>query len=630
MKINTVNTQNSHARTSPLWALSVGLCLLTGMLTACAPAATKEAATRYADDFIAEDTIWSGHVVIDGTVKVAKNATLTILPGTDIGFVRRDADEDGLGDGVLAVEGRLIALGTSEEPIRFHSAAPSPQPGDWLEIRVDFSKEVHLRYCDIRDSAYTLHAHFTRGIVEDSRIHRNIDGSRLGQATFTFRNNIIEHNQGKGINFRNSSVSVHHNIIRYNGSGIFLFESDRDFDINHNNFHDNLDNFRLGDFYTGHVSLQDNWWGTPDVQAARTTIYDRSQDPGIGSVSIEPAAAWIPGTGPRKTLTLEPSWQFATEGYVDADMAVGDHRLFAVSWDHHLYALDGDGQRLWSRDLGDVIDAAPAISDERLFLQTWRRAVYALEQQSGDIAWRFDYSPSRADDHRQGVLHVAEDKVFVPAWNGRIYALSTRSGQKLWDFEAGQPLRAAPVSDGEQLYVPSGDGTLSVLDFDGTLLWQQRFDTALLSSPALLPQGIAVVSRNGLVMAFDSNGQTLWQQNLDEPCYYGRPVYHEGSLFLATAGGSLWKLDARTGYRIWRADLAGPSYATPLIHQSQIYIGDNSGTLQVVGADSGTEMARIVLDREIQGQPLFWNGLLIFGSRDQKVHAFKVRDSEVP
>ena len=92
----------------------------------------------------------------------------------------------------------------------------------------------------------------------------------------------------------------------------------------------------------------------------------------------------------------------------------------------------------------------------------------------------------------------------------------------------------------------------------------------------------------------------------------------------------MWKLDARNGYQIWRADLAGPSYATPLIHQNQIYIGDNSGTLQVVGADSGTELARIVLDREIQGQPLFWNGHLVVGSRDQKVHAFKIRDSEVP
>ncbi len=69
------------------------------------------------DKFISEDTVWSGRILIDGIVKVAKGATLTISPGTDIAFVRRDADAHGLGDAVLAVEGRLMAVGTREQPI---------------------------------------------------------------------------------------------------------------------------------------------------------------------------------------------------------------------------------------------------------------------------------------------------------------------------------------------------------------------------------------------------------------------------------------------------------------------------------------------------------------------------------
>ena len=100
-----------------------------------------------------------------------------------------------------------------------------------------------LNYCEIRDSAYTLHAHFTRGVVEDCTIRHNFDGSRLGQATFTFRHNLIENNRGKGINFRNSQVTIENNIIRYNETGIFLFENDRPITVRDNNVHDNLDNF---------------------------------------------------------------------------------------------------------------------------------------------------------------------------------------------------------------------------------------------------------------------------------------------------------------------------------------------------------------------------------------------------
>ena len=62
-------------------------------------------------------------MVIDGSVKVTKNATLTIRPGTEVVFVRRDADGDGLGDGTLIVEGQLMAAGTREAPIVFRSAA---------------------------------------------------------------------------------------------------------------------------------------------------------------------------------------------------------------------------------------------------------------------------------------------------------------------------------------------------------------------------------------------------------------------------------------------------------------------------------------------------------------------------
>ncbi len=588
----------------------------------CAPTLAGKDTRLYRNDHISEDTVWAGKILIDGVVKVAKGATLTIKPGTDISFVKRDHDADGLGDAVLAVEGRLMALGTRQQPIRFHSASENPQPGDWLEIRVDFSQDVHLRYCEIRDSAYTLHAHFTRGIVEDCTIHYNIDGCRLGQAKFTFRNNLIEHNQGKGINFRNSTVEAHHNILRYNGSGIFLFENDREFDIHHNNFYGNLDSLRLGDFYTGDVTVHDNWWGSSDIESAKARIYDKSKDPEIGQVTIDPADQWIAATGPRDALLIDPAWEYETAGYVDVDLLAVDGRLYVASWDGDLRALNESGDVLWSKSLGDTLDATPAVHEGQLFIQNWSREVYALDAATGAVIWRFDYSPSPADDHRQAALLVIDDLVLVPAWNGTLFALDTKSGERRWSFYGGQPLRAQPVYDGNNIYLASGDGTFSVLSIDGHLQWQKQLDSPLLRAPAILPQGVAVVSREGQVVAYGQEGQTLWQHDLEEVCYYGAPVSYGGALFVATAGNGLWKLDATTGDVVWRVALEGPSYATPLIENGRIFIGDNSGALRVFGSDSGQLITQYKLDREIQGRPLIWNDRLLVGSRDHKVHAF--------
>ncbi len=595
-------------------------------MTGCAPTLGTKTSKLYRDAHIDVDTTWSGQIEIDGTVKVAKGVTLTISPGTDIAFVRRDADQDGLGDAVLAVEGRLMAVGTRKEPIRFHSAAANPQPGDWLEIRVDFSQEVHLRYCDIRDSAYTLHAHFTRGVVEDCTIHHNIDGCRLGQASFTFRNNLIEHNQGKGINFRNSSVEAHHNIIRHNGSGIFLFESDRDFSVHHNNIYSNLDNFRLGDFYIGDVSLHDNWWGTVEQESAQSTIYDRSKDPEIGTVSIRPTLKWIAGSGPRDSLSLSPTWTYATQGYIDADPVVDNDRLFVASWDGKLHVLNERGELFWQRTLGDTLDATPVFGGGMVFLQTWSREVYALDAESGETRWRFDYSPSRADDHRQASLLLVDDMLLVPAWNGTLFALNSTSGEKLWSYSAGQPLRAQPTVDADRIYLASGDGRLSVLSLDGILIWEVQHEAPLLRSPLLTQEGLVVISREGKVINYASDGQVLWRLDLDELCYYGAAVYQDDAIFIATAGNGLWKIDARTGALVWRAELDGPSYATPLIERGRVYVGDNSGSLQVFGADNGDLLASVQVDRELQGRPLIWSGLLLVGSRDQKLHAFQLID----
>ena len=273
------------------------VCLVL-LLCSCAQP-VKDKVQYFSGNVIAEDTLWSGSIVIDGEVEVLRTARLTIAPGTDISFVYKDENRDGLGDGRLVVKGELVAVGSKLQPIRFRSAKENPQPGDWLEIAVDFSKSVHLRYCEIRDSAYTLHAHFTKGLVEDCHIHHNIDGCRIGQAHFTLQHNLIEHNSGKGINFRNSQVKVLNNLIRQNVAGIFLFENDQPITISGNSFSANQYHFRLGDFYTADVALQGNWWGDTDLKAIRKRIYDRQVDPEIGAVSFSPAMNEPKNVGPR-------------------------------------------------------------------------------------------------------------------------------------------------------------------------------------------------------------------------------------------------------------------------------------------------------------------------------------------
>ena len=576
------------------------------------------------------DTHWSGRIVIDGQVKVYKGATLSIAPGTEIAFVRRDDDKDGLGDGTLIVEGSLRAIGTAAQPISFRSAAMAPQPGDWLEIRIDFSKEAELRYCEIRDSAHSLHAHFTKARVEDSHIHHNIDGSRLGQGNFIFRRNLIEANEGKGINFRNSTIEIIDNIIRHNSAGIFLFETDRTPTIEHNNIYGNVDNLRLGDFFHRDLQLGSNWWGSTASSEVEASIYDQQEDDTIGRVVVGIAPAWLDGCGPLNLLKLRQQWSVKSNGFVDAAPQVIGVDLLAASWDGSVRRIDRAGRILWNSVGNEVIDAPLLVAGERIYGQNWGREVFALQAESGERLWSFTYPASPADDHRQGGLFLTRGQLLVPAWNGTLYALDPENGKELWSFVAPAPLRAAPLVDGERIFLSGGDGTLWCLDLQGRLLWKHQGPAPLLTPAIRSKEEILTLDRDGRLSAFSVAGILLWQRELNEICYYAAPVVTREGLFVATAAGVLWKINPANGTIIWRKGGFAPIYATPLAVRDRLFIGDNDGVLRVIGAISGNILARYDFSGAIQGGPITFAAGIALGSRDHQLHYLTLEEQAEP
>lgn len=610
----------------------LSLLLLTGFVLllagGCAVPPHPDATIRLGNIQIEQDTVWQGRVIIDGRVEVLRGATLTILPGSEIAFVRRDADGDWRGDSTLLIKGTLHAEGTRLEPILFHSAASDPRPGDWKEIRADFAREVILRYCEIRDSVAGLHAHYTKGLIENCRLRENIDGARFGAASFSIRNCLIEKNQAKGILTRQSNLRLEKNIFRHNGTGLFFMEGDRSSTVEQNNFYANQFHLRLGDFSQAEVRTRGNWLGSNDPDQWRARIYDQRQNPALGRIESEPAEAWQPESGPRDALNLREAWRLKTAGFIDASPLVVAGKLYVASWDGHVYALNQQGQLLWKRSLGAEIDATPASDGDSLYLQTWQRQVVALTLADGQPRWDFTYPPSPADDHRQGALLPLGENILLPAWGGTLFALDANSGNPRWQLTGHLPLRAAPVEDGERIYLSGGDGTFTALNFAGEELWTVDLDAPALTSAALTPQGAVVLARNGQLSAFDSQGQLRWQRQLGENCYYSAPYYKNGVIYLATAAGSLWKLDAASGRTIWRLADTGAFYGSPLIVGQRLFIGNNSGQLYAVNIDSGEILATFQAGRDIQGTPVMFSGRLVFGSRDGNLYALDLIESD--
>ncbi len=284
-------------------ALRAGALALLAAVALASSCAHRPAGERGAAPLaVARDTVWSGEVRVDGVVHVRKGATLTILPGTRVGFVPARiaaADEhEGFAGPGIKVEGRIVAEGTQGEPIVFTVAGAPPAPGRWDKILFSFSAGNRFDNCVFEGARYAFHAHFSEISVRRCLFRDNEEGVRLGQSRVTIADSVFTRNEARGINFRECRNEIRGNLVYGNGDGVFLHSKDSASVIRGNAVYGNRGyDLRLGDLHADDIDASGNWWGTPREDEARRKVYDGSDLPGLGAVRLSPVLSRPPVAG---------------------------------------------------------------------------------------------------------------------------------------------------------------------------------------------------------------------------------------------------------------------------------------------------------------------------------------------
>lgn len=124
-----------------------------------------------ADQTLDKQTTWSGKVVLSEPVRVAEGSVLEIAPGTEIRFQ---------GNAALTVQGRLIAKGTAQAPIRFRAMA-SGEAGSWPGISFIGAHEgSDLTHVQIAGAATGLTINGSKVQIKDSLLEKCIKGIFMG------------------------------------------------------------------------------------------------------------------------------------------------------------------------------------------------------------------------------------------------------------------------------------------------------------------------------------------------------------------------------------------------------------------------------------------------------------------
>ncbi|WP_298272044.1 right-handed parallel beta-helix repeat-containing protein [Geobacter sp.] len=187
------------------------------------PPAAMAGVRVYRDEVLVEDTVWRGEVVVEGSVMVSPQTTLTVEPGAVVRFRRTSA---GVGAGPrLLVQGRFVVRGSAESPARFTSVFPEPRAGDWEGIvLLGSQKKNELDHARIEGATIGVDAVYSTVYLRDVDFHNCGTGGR-------FQDGVVSVGGGEalggdvGMEFTDSEADVRDASVARNRVGLMVRDS---------------------------------------------------------------------------------------------------------------------------------------------------------------------------------------------------------------------------------------------------------------------------------------------------------------------------------------------------------------------------------------------------------------------
>lgn len=199
---------------------------------------------------------------------------------------------------------------------------------------------------------------------------------------------------------------------------------------------------------------------------------------------------------------------------------------------------------------------------------------------------------------------VARGIVCVGSEDGHLYALDAATGSLRWKVQTGGNLSSSPAIVNGEVYVTGGDGAVYAFDL-GTGLRRWSFATGPPKSYALFGS--------------DSRTHDYWASS---------PVVSDGMVYVGSADGGVYALDALTGRPKWSLDTGASVRSSPALAQGRVFVGTMDGNLVAIEAATGRTTWRFKTQGnpffpagEIQSSPAAVDGSVFVGARDGVLYA---------
>ena len=235
---------------------------------------------------------------------------------------------------------------------------------------------------------------------------------------------------------------------------------------------------------------------------------------------------------------------------------------------------------------------------------------------------------------------ITADGDTVYAANGNMIE-AVKDGSKVWSYpESGNgriSYYAAPAVDEKHVYAGTYSNRLHIINKeDGSLAADIEIGNnknKVIASPLLTDDSVIVASSGGMVSSYpiDASGETVspkWQTTLSGEVWV-RPIYENGSVYVASMDKKINVLDAVTGELKQSDAISGAIMNDPILADGKLYFSTLAHEVDELDLASGAVRVLLTTEGEIWASPLLMGDKLIAADMSGFVYCVDIKSAEI-
>lgn len=300
---------------------------------------------------------------------------------------------------------------------------------------------------------------------------------------------------------------------------------------------------------------------------------------------------------------------------IPTNLAPGrDGKFFAVLREGRVLCVDSEtGEVLWTYDAGRPLDGGLSGASGRVFAVSEEGFIHAIDPDGGP-AWKASVEGRISTD---AVLF--QDLFCVGTEDGRLMAFEmSGEGATAWVNEAGSPIVAGPAAFENRLFFFTADGRFHALDPSGRLLWS--VDSGGPAVGPLLVNGSWAFygTEDRFIRGFDLEKRRLrWSMRVGGHVAV-RPELRGNTLYVLTTEGVLYSMTARRGHILWWRALPSRSVLGLSLAGDNVFVSCRSPLLRAFNARTGERAGEYKFSEEVVSEALWLDPRIVVPIQGQE------------